>query len=335
MLNMEQIVTEKTNDDDLMETANLHLLSSDQLRQIIRDYATVHGVSFADIAIQSELGASTMSAWVNNKYLGSNVNIEEKVRKWIKARKAFNRQRDFVPHNGKFIVTGAAQKCLTVLEYAQSMPDIGVIVGEPGTGKTSTIRHYKANHPNVWLLTASPSVAQHNVVLDALRELMGIPLMRNYLTLRQIIAKTQGTQGLLIIDEAQFLHPQALDELRSIHDQAEVGLVFAGNQEVWRQLDGGGQKAKFAQLHSRVGARVNLGRPNLRDIGDILDAYEVLDKEQRGLLRGIAQKPGGLRAMIKTLNLAYRVARGNGNELTAAHISAAYGHRSGALDVEA
>lgn len=334
MLNLEQMADEKPNEDNLIESQNIDRLTSDQLRQVVRDYATINNMTFSEIAIKAELGSSTMHAWVNNKYTGNNDNVETRVRRWIKAQKAFSRQREFVPNHGKFVVTSAAQKCLTVLEYAQSMPDIGVIVGEPGTGKTTTIRHYKANHPNVWLLTASPSVAQHNVVLDALRELMGVPVMRNYLTLRQIITKIQGTSGLLIIDEAQFLQPQALDELRSIHDQADIGLVFAGNHEVWRQLDGGGQKANFAQLRSRVGARINLGRPSIGDIANILDAYEILDAEQRKVLRGIAQKPGGLRAMIKTLNLAYRVARGSGQELAESHISQAYAYRSPTMAIE-
>lgn len=334
MLSIEEISKEEVNETDLLETENLELLNSAQLRQIVRDYATVHGVAFAELAIQMELGASTLSAWVNNTYRGNHKNIEGLVRKWIRIAKAYRKQREFVPNQGKFVITKAAEKCLTILEYCQSMPDMGVIVGPPGTGKTAAVRNYKASHPNVWVMTASPSVAQHNVVLDALRELMGIPVMRGWLTMRQIIGKVQNTQGLLIVDEAQFLHPQALDELRSIHDQGEVGVCFVGNEEVWRQLDGGSQKAKFSQLHSRVGARVNLGRPSVHDIAHILDQFDITDKEQRALLRGIAQKPGGLRAMIKTLNLAYRVARGSGQELSVEHIGQAFGHRSGALDGE-
>lgn len=308
--------------------------TGDQLREAIRTHIDVQGISISKLATQSDLGDSTISAWLAGKYKGNNENVEAALRKWLQADALRQRQRSFVPMTRKFIATPTARKYLTVLEYAQSMPDVGVIVGAAGTGKTSSITHYKATYPNVWVLTSSPRVGTAGAAIDALRDLMGLPAGRSHVLQRRIISKMQGTNGLLIVDEAQFLQPDALEEFRSLHDQADIGLVFAGNEGVWRQMDGGGSHAKFAQLHSRVGARVNITRPIDGDIATILDAYEVEDKKQRAILAGIARKPGALRAMVKTLNLAFRFANGAGEKLNAEHIAIAFGHRSGGLDVQ-
>lgn len=333
-LNPALMAVETANEADLMATENLALLSEDQLRQIVRDHATTAKVSLSQIARQVGVADSTFSAYINNSYKGDNERISNQVRNWVQSLKLIQIQRAIAPRHAKFVLTGTAAKFNTVLEYAQSTPDIGVMIGRPGTGKTATINHYKATHSNVWLMTASPSLSQPSAVLDALREVLGVPVMRYHLMLRQIINRLRGTNGLIVVDEAQFLKPLALDELRGLHDQADIGLVFAGNEEVWRQLSGSGDAAKFAQLHSRVGAKVNITKPRLQDIADILDAYGITDKPQRDLLSGIALKPGNLRGMFKTYNLALRVAHGNERELTLVDIQAAWGHRAGALDGE-
>ncbi len=333
-LNPAIMAVETANEADLMATENVSLLSEDQLRQIVRDHATNAQVPLSHIAKQVGAADSTFSAYINNKYKGDNERITNQVRNWVKSLKLIKLQREILPRQSKFVLTSTATKFMTVLEYAQSTPDVGVIIGRPGTGKTATINHYKTTHPNVWLMTASPSLSQPSAVLDALREVLGVPVMRYHLMLRQIINRLRGTNGLIVVDEAQFLKPLALDELRGLHDQADIGLVFAGNEEVWRQLSGNGDAAKFTQLHSRVGAKVNVAKPKLQDIADILDVYGITDKEQRDLLSGIALKPGNLRGMFKTYNLALRVAHGNERALTLADIQAAWGHRAGALDGE-
>ena len=49
---------------------------------------------------------------------------------------------------------------------------------------------------------------------------------------KAIHARLEGTKGLLIIDEAQNLFPKAMDQIRSFHDQAEIGIALVGNQTV-------------------------------------------------------------------------------------------------------
>lgn len=71
---------------------------------------------------------------------------------------------------------------------------------------------------------------------------------------RATSSRLKGTQGLLIVDEAQHLSAGAIDQLRAVHDRAEVGLALLGNEEVWSRIDGGGRKAQ-AQLNDTQSER--------------------------------------------------------------------------------
>ena len=105
--------------------------------------------------------------------------------------------------------------------------------------------------------------------------------------------------------------------------------MFAGNLEVWSRIDGGGRKAEFAQLFSRVGMRVTVNRPSDKDIEIMLDALSIYADDQRKILKFIATKPGALRAMVKTLRVARMLAIGAGEGLAKEHISSAWSRLSG------
>jgi DNA transposition AAA+ family ATPase len=204
-----------------------------------------------------------------------------------------------------------------------------VITGGAGVSKTSAFEHYKATRPNVWILTAEPSTASPYAMLEYLREVLGIPETKPHLTSRAITTKLMNSQGLIIIDEAQHLAIKCIEQLRSIYDRANIGIVFAGNLDVWSRIDGGGRKAEFAQLFSRVGMRVTVNKPSNKDIEVMLDALNIIADEQRKMLTFIAKEPGALRVMMKTLRVARMLAIGADEELAKEHISSAWKRLSG------
>jgi DNA transposition AAA+ family ATPase len=267
---------------------------------------------------------------MNGSYKGDNAALAEKTRIWLDS--LISRARIAMPELVPFTMTRSAQKFMTLLEYAQVLPDIVVIAADAGVGKTITCQKYKDTHPNVWMLTAEPSISSPSRILEYLREVIGLPNLPTQKIPHAVTRKLTGTQGLVIIDEAQRLSTMALDQLRSIYDNAGIGLALVGNREVWNRIDGGGQKARLAQLFSRVGMALTVTKLPAADINMVIGAAGVTDMEQRQLLRVIAEKPGALRGMTKTLRGARMVANGAGAALTTAHISAAWARRSGRQD---
>jgi DNA transposition AAA+ family ATPase len=308
-------------------------LSPEALRQRVRDYAAAHAVSLRSIGVLCQVaGESTFTAWVSGKYKGDNEAIDKKVRIWLRHEDQVSRQKAVLPVDVKFAQTPTAVKFLTALEYAQALPDIIVISGGAGVGKTSAIHHYRDTRPNVWVLTAEPLLSSHSKMMEYLREVLGIPETGRHKVSRAVAQKLQGTQGLIIIDEAQHLTPKCMDQMRSVFDRAGVGLALVGNEEVWARIDGGGHKAGYSQVFSRVGMRVTVARPTTKDIEVLLDAAEVVGAAPRAVLRTLGQKPGGLRGMVKTLRAGRLAASGAGQELTDEHVIAAWSRRMGAQD---
>jgi DNA transposition AAA+ family ATPase len=166
-------------------------------------------------------------------------------------------------------------------------------------------------------------------MMEYLRETLGVPETAPFRVAAAISLKLTNTGGLIVVDEAQHLRTDAFDELRSLHDLSGIGLAFVGNHGVWERMDGGGRKAEFAQLYSRVGFRVNIAKSTISDADDLLTASGIEDEKICKLLRAIAVRPGALRQMSKVLRIAQLQAIGAEETLNEKHVIAAEARLSG------
>ncbi len=305
------------------------------LRERVTDYQTKRGISLAAIARRAGIGGSTLSAWMAGTYEGRIATVSDKVRVWLDAQDAMASSASGAPAPLTWTRTPTSQAILDVFEYAQAAGDIGVVVGSAGIGKTISAKHYAAIRPNVWLFTADPSLKGAHAILHYIGEVLGVQETRSEKLSRAICQRLADTMGLLIVDEAQHMKTDGLEQLRSLHDSAGIGLVIMGNSGLWSRMDGGGRKQDFAQLFSRVGMRLTKGRPTAGDIAAILDAAGIEEEGPRRLLKAIAAKPGALRGMIKTLRLAKMVSAAQEEALSEESIERAYQRLSGASDVVA
>lgn len=279
-------------------------------------------------AEECEVAEGTFGPWVDNKYQGNNAAPAAKVYRFLAAAKdraALTRQ---IPTAPCFQETKTARRIMAALEHAQVFGDLVVVGCGPGLGKSASITQYKATRPRVIVATMAPSTRGVNTALVEILASLGEPEARGTpqaLSRRVAVKATAG--ALLVIDEAQHLSQQAVDEMRSIHDRTGVGVVFSGDESVFSLFDGS-RKAAFAQFHSRIGMRVRQSRPDPADAPILARAHGVEDSASIKLLTEIASKPGGLRGMTKTLLLARRMSALSGVELTPALIREAWAQRS-------
>ena len=140
---------------------------------------------------------------------------------------------------------------------------------------------------------------------------------------KMVVRKLVNLQALLIVDEAQHLSSQALDQLRAFHDLAQCGIALLGNHSIFRRLEGGTRSADYAQLFSRVGMRLDRKKPHSDDIEALLDGWAIEDKSVRRVARAVARRPGALRAMTKVLRQAHLRANADGGPVSEAHMIAA------------
>lgn len=273
------------------------------------------GLSVRNVAERSGIGYSTLNSWLNDTYAGRTDNVNGKVETWLKAQSSRDRIRRTVATAPAFLDLPSADTFMSVFEFCQAGPDMGLITGGAGVGKTSAAEEYQKRSPNVWVMTAVPTMSSPNAVLNRVRIEIEMTDGRARDMEENIVRKLRGTGGLLIVDEAQHLKKESIDTLRSLHDRAKIGVVFMGNESLRKRIEGMSRDVDFAMIFSRVGMRKKRDKPITKDIAMLLDAWGVEDQECRGTLRWIALQPGALRQMTKVLAYARMIARGADREI--------------------
>jgi DNA transposition AAA+ family ATPase len=297
------------------------------LHDRIQDLVNLGEGTQSSIAREAGLSSGAVSAWMGGKYRGDNSAIENKLEIWWESHQIRSQTASAMPAPPQFVPTPTSEKILNILRYAQMASDLVVIYGGAGVGKTSATREYERSQPSVWIATMIPDSAGVCACLEEIANAIGL---RCHLGVggarlrREICRKLADTNGLLIIDEAQHLSLGALEEIRSIHDATEIGLAFCGNESVYSRLTGGQRAANFAQLYSRVGAKLRLNRPTNGDVRAIMDVFGVQGSEEYKTLSRIASKPGALRGVVKTLRRGSMIAMGAGQPFNEKHIARAW-----------
>jgi DNA transposition AAA+ family ATPase len=99
------------------------------------------------------------------------------------------------------------------------------------------------------------------------------------------------TRGLIVVDEADWLSLDAVEELRILREECGVGLALVGNHKVYDRLTGGQRSVDFARLFSRVSKKYVINTVSAGDVDSFCDAWQVTGTEERKLLKAIARRP--------------------------------------------
>lgn len=318
-------------------TKNETFTDDDQaaIRARVQEILSAEGLSQAELARELGVPYGTFTGWFAGKYTGNNDRVAGEVQIGLAAREEKARAARKIPTAPDFQDTPSARAFIEIMRYAQIMPDMAVIAGGAGIGKTKALQHFAATNPNVWVATMEPCSSTVYPMLGELAEVMGITERVMTKLSRAIGRKVSGAGGLIIVDDAQHLDSRALDQLRALYDRYGVGIALVGNQTIYARLEGEGRKANFAQLFSRIGMRITQSKPRATDMCALISAWGVTGAEEVRLLKAIARKPGALRVMTKCLRLASMLARGAEEDLTSKHIKAAWERLSESPDAGA
>ena len=296
-------------------------LVRDQIRAAIDGDRTI---TQARVARESGVSGTTVSQFLSDSYPGDRAAVATKLARWL-ASLAERTKAAELPSAPVWFETGQTQRILSTLRYAQLANDMVVIYGPAGVSKSQSCKRYAAVSPNVFVVEMSPAQAGLTAALKAVYEAFG--LKDGSYTAAQmnklICQRLKGSEGLLIIDEAQHLGHMALDQIRSIHDATGIGIALVGNEQVYTVMTGGTRAAYLDRLFSRIGKRLALKAPAEADVDALIKAWRIDDAACRTQIRAVAQRPGALRVLTKVLRLASATAAAAGRPLCCEDVNAA------------
>lgn len=304
-------------------------LSPYSLQRSIQRMMTKEGFTPYRIAVEAGVNRTELTAWLEDREQPELPGFFERLEAWLAG------DGENVPvmpmDSPAWVETVTAREVMDALDYARYTPTIAVIYGSAGVGKTRAMEYFAQTRKRTWLVTASPCCHTPVALLGEVVRVLGSwgsaqradVLFREAMKLMRAPQYERcGVNGLLIIDEAQHLRPPAYDTIRAFHDQAGMGIVYSGNEEVYSRI-GGKKQSRLAQISSRVGMRVKLTQPKPEDVDMILEAHGISGRKEREYCQWVAVQDGGLRLLDHIIRPAKLAALSAGTAVTAAMLKSA------------
>ena len=296
------------------------------MRQRLQVHKASSGASWSLLARESGIPSGTLTTWASGEYGGNELNIAARVRRFLDGRAGLAQMQAALAVDPGWQPTVSGERMIAQLIYAHS-GEMVAIAAAPGTGKTSAAEEYRTRAPNVYIATMSPSTRSVREMCMAVLAALGDAELRYGATSqalsRRIVGRLSGAKALLILDEAQNLTEEALEEARSWHDACRVGIALIGDRRVVGRL-GGTRRNELAQLHSRISSRHIQEKPLQADADTVVRAWGIERADSIRFLKELAPRPGGLRSIVKAIKAASVVAGHEGRAIELADLKAAW-----------
>ncbi len=300
-------------------------IATDEIRKIAAD----NGWSKSEVARRADVAVGTFSSWYDGTYKGRFDTTTQRIENFIDQLRDAAAVGMQMPTTPGFLQTRVARELMTAMTYAQMLPTIAVVTCASGLGKSMAARAYRNSRPHVTHVTLSPSSASPHVLKQEIAQELGIEC-RDGNKIKRVITdalRRDGYHALLIIDEAQNLTEDGINELRHFRDNAQCGLVLLGNEEGRTPYAARDPRHASAQVARRVGHRLSIMNPYAEDVDQFVDAWALPDPEVRALAVKIAGMPGAFGTLSETILTAGMIAAGHDRPITTADLRAAWENR--------
>lgn len=284
----------------------------DDLKQLMAER------KYSQTAVARNLGISTaaLSQWLVGEYGGRADKINSSVKAFLQREEERRASRKLVID---FLPTDTAQKIFEICRLCHLDGEIGLITGDAGSGKTTSVKEYARQNSDVILIEADLGYSARVLFKELHRKIGrdGEGILHDMFD--DVVDKLKDSGRLIIVDEAEHLPVRALDLLRRINDKAGVGIVLIGLPRLVEQITK--KRGDFAYLYSRIGMAAKIFK--LSD-GDVQLFVKYVFPEANGIIKDFRKACGGsARILVKLLKRTQRLTQINNSELTAGLITRA------------
>jgi len=293
--------------------------SLDGLRASLRNLQ-VYGITYAKIAEATGVNRSTISQFANNNEPMTYANVD-KLQAYVAKREA-----EIVPmaselskQQGQQTIglwqTEEYQAAMGWMHYVWDHRKMGVLVGAPGTGKTTILKQFQRDVPGAVYIEAQPHMRCKDL-FNAIADGAGIQLGKGnaYERFASLLDGLRGRSDIMIlVDEAEYLHKWDADKfeyLRKIWDNTGTPVVLCGTNALELLLTRGAGRQNLAQLYRRKyelqlkGITAKAIMTHLRQYNLTTDAATMLSEI------GSDTQHGGLGNLVEILELCLETAAG-------------------------
>lgn len=295
----------------------------------LQSVADVEGWSKSEASRRADIPLGTLSAWYDGTYKGRYDTTTARIENFLSTRNAALEMTRGLPVKPGFLQTRVGRELFTAFTYAQMIPTVAVVTIVSGLGKSMAASTFAATRPHVVHVTLSPSSSSPHTMKQEIAQEMGIDC-KDGAKIKRVItdALTRvGHHALLIVDEAQNLCEDSINELRHFRDMARCGLVLLGNDEGKTPYAARDPRHASPQVARRVGHRLNVLKPYKEDIDLVVAAWGLADPAAIELAKKVAAMPGAFGALEETVLTAGMIAAGHDRDITAADLRAAWENR--------
>lgn len=303
---------------------------TDALRAALRGLQA-DGITFAEISKSTEVHRTAISQLVNQgilpspKHVASLWNFVDRQREAqempsIESPTSYKQTLEIWETEEYVLAKGWC-------DYIYQKRKMGVLIGAPGTGKTTILKRFVSEHPGSIYIEAMPNM-RVNDLLNAIAHRAGISLKdkdNGCQRMQGLIEALAGrTDVAILVDEAEYLKKWDVDKfeyLRKIWDNTGTPVILAGTPELETTIKKGTGKDNLAQLYRRKyelqlkGISAKTALAHLRQYHLTTDAAEMLAKI------GADVQHGGLGNLVEILDLCLEAAAGG--EINADMVKAA------------
>lgn len=295
------------------------------------DTETGNPVSWQKLGKQIGVNEKTLSLFGIAKYTGRNDRVADDIRAYreSQARNAgFQASRLQEPD---YVNLPTANRINSLLEIAQS-GQITLACTGPGTCKTFIAKRYlNANRNIATMVTMEPSKKKLTPMVTAVFRALISDERKSTSTMSELIAAyLKDGKRLLIVDEANNLDFECLEQLRAWHDATGVGICLLGNEDLIKTIRSGNHRQALGRLNSRIDQCHVQDCPLADDVISYLAAWGIQDEGMQRILLQVGLRPGsgGLREIKKIVQAAALLASGDGVALSGKYLREAQAGRS-------
>lgn len=288
-----------------------------ELQKRLEQYIVDNPISQAKLAPKIGVSQTALSCWRRNQYEGDIGALERKISEFLKVEENTQQQAaKAAPYQPvlEYIPTSISEDVYEAITYCQIERGMVILHGDAGIGKTKGAEKFVKENPTAAVyIQATPASGTLSNILKLLARALRVPESRNKLELLlSIREKLEGTNRVIIIDEAQHLKLNALEEIRTLSDpnsltgQRGTGICLIGNTEVYSRMIGK-QEAQFAQLFSRIrmNRRYSTKKVLSKDVAALFPKLaEQGAKEELKFLHSVSQSKWGIRGAVNLYNNA-------------------------------